>query len=61
MLLTFKEVNWRLQAISERKEDDLKISAKLHGLEFKKAKSIGITDEARKTFDKLLKGKQNGK
>lgn len=54
--MTLKELSGRMEAINQRQEQNNKFQAQLHGMSLKKTKS-GITEEARRTFDKLLKGK----
>ena len=64
MELTFYEVNWRLQAIKERRDIDIETQAKLHGMEIKGAKKSetpNVTEDAKKVFDKLLEDKENGR
>jgi len=60
-----REVEWRLDAITKRRTEDMEMQASLHGLKVSGGNGTGesakIDDDAKAVFDKLLEEKNNGR
>lgn len=62
--MTFKEIDWRLTAISNRQEQDHELNAILHGFETKSKKKDNLPaldDENSKILDQILSKNVKGK
>lgn len=59
---TMHELDWRLKYINERMADELKLQAKLHGLEYKEpVKQQVLSDHQKRLLQSALARTQDGR